>query len=100
MASSRGRRRLLIARGLPGARQQLGDAFHRMIGQTGDEVDEVGFGINALLAAVLHQGEQRGQPGAGLRMTDVAPVLRAELQWPYALLDEIIFDPRAGFGQT
>jgi hypothetical protein len=33
-------------------------------------------------------------------VTDVAPVLRAELQWPYALLDEIIFDPRAGFGQT
>ena len=88
------------ARGFPLARQEFGNGFHWVIQDPSDDVHQVGLGVDALPAAVFHQREQIGQAGPGVRVPDVAPVSRAELQWPDTLLDEIIFDSCARFGQA
>ena len=85
---------------LPCVRQQFGDAFHRVVGQPGDQVDEVGLGIDAGEPAVFHHGEQSGQARPGLGVSDLQPVLRTELERPDGLLDQVVFDPRARFAQA
>ena len=64
------------ARGLPRMGQQLGDAIHRVIGQPGDDIDEVGLGIDTGKSTVLDQGEEIGQARTGLRVANLEPVLR------------------------
>ncbi len=88
------------ARVFPRLREQLGDALHRVIGQTSNEIDEVRLRVDTGEPAVFHHGEEIGQPRSGFRMADLQPVLRAELERADRLLDEIIFDPGARFAQT
>ncbi len=83
-----------------GTRKQLGDAFHGVIGQASDEVDEAGFGIGALLPAVFHQGRAIRQSRAGLGMADLDPVLCSELQRPDTLFGEVIVEASAWFGEA
>ena len=78
------------ARVFPRVWEQLGDALHRVIGQAGDEIDEVGFGIDASESAVFHHGEEIGQSRSGLRMADLQPVFCADLERTNRLLDEIV----------
>jgi len=47
-------------------REQFVDAVVGVIGQACDEVDQIGLGIGADEPAVLYQGEEIGQTGAGI----------------------------------
>ena len=86
--------------GFPGVGQEFGDALHRVVGQPGDEVDEVGLGIDTGQPAVFHQRKQIGQTRAGIGVPDLQPVFRPDLERADGLLDEIVIDPRPGFAQT
>ena len=80
--------------------RQLSDALHRLIGQAGDDVDEVGFGIEAGEPAVFNEREQVGQARPGVGLADLQPVLGAGDEWTDRLVDQIIFDPRRGFAES
>ena len=88
------------ARDLPGAGQQLGDAFHGVIGQAGDHIEQEGLGIDPGEPAVFDQREEIGQPRSGLGMADLQPVLGAQFERTNRLLDEVVIEACAPFGQT
>src|SRR5277367_6654495 len=67
-----------------------------MVRQTGDDIDQVRLWVDSRLAAVLYQGEELRQPGAGRGMADSDPVLGPELQRPHRVLRPVI--GKLGFG--
>ena len=68
------------AGGAPVGGEEFIDALVGVVGQAGDEVDQVGLGIGADQAAVFDQGEEIGQPRASVGVVDEQPVLGADLE--------------------
>ena len=64
----------------PVGREEFVDALVGVIGQARDEVDQIGLGIGADEPAVLGQGEEIGQTGAGVGVADEQPVSCADLE--------------------
>src|ERR1039457_3515470 len=60
--------------------RQRRNVLCRMVRQAGDEIDQTCLRIDFCVAAVLDQGEEVGQPGAGRWMANREPVLRAQLE--------------------
>lgn len=60
--------------------------------QPGQHVGQIGPGIDAEAAAVLHHGVEDGGFPAGVLATDEEPVLRSELGRTNGVLDEVVVD--------
>ncbi len=86
--------------GLPLAGQQVGDVLHRVVEQTGDQVDQIGLGVDSFLTTIFDQSKQPCQTRTGAGMADLQPVFCAELERANGIFGRIVVQASAQRGQA